>query len=151
MLERFARWLARRYVRPAFPNDFVASYKDPVDEVFENTDPEVIRTFSDVVSDIRISKSSTEGPPYDLAFLLLTIHEDLSEDEEEAIVYVQDRIESALVESPRVNSAQCYFRSIYETSLAEYFNSDPIYLEHLTFEGEEGDEQQRGAGPTPLT
>jgi len=150
MLERFARWLARRYVRPAFPNDFVVAYKDRVNEVFESTDPEVISDFSSVVSDIRISKSSTEGPPYDLVFLLLAIREDLSEKEEDAIDYVQDRIESALLESPVVNSAQCYFRSIYETSVAEYFNSDPIYLDHLTSEGEKGDEQPRGAGPTPL-
>lgn len=152
MLERFARWLARRYVRPAFPNDFVAVYKDRVKEVFDSTDPEVISAFSSVVSDIRISKSSTEGPPYDLVFLLLTIREEeeLSEEEADAIVYFQDRIESTLVESSEVNSAQCYFRSIYETTVAEYFNSDPIYLEHLTFDGEEGDEQPRGAGPTPL-
>jgi hypothetical protein len=145
-LERFARWLARRYIRPAFPDEFVEAYQDPVDAVFEGAPAEVVGRFSSVVNEIRISKSSVQGPPYDLEFLLLTTREDLSEQEAEAVALVQDGMEAALTASPLVASVGFSFRTLYETSIAEYFASDPIYLEHLTYEGEE---QPSGAEPPP--
>lgn len=145
-LERFARWLARRYIRPAFPDEFVEAYQDPVDGVFEETPTKVLEQFSHVVSEIRVSKSSTQGPPYNLDFLLLTADEDLSEEEAEAIALVQDGMESALSASPLVDSVRFSFRTLHETSIAEYFASDPIYLEQLTYQGEG---QPKGAEPPP--
>lgn len=145
-LERFARWLARRYIRPAFPDEFVEAYKGPVDRVFEETPTKVLERFSRVVSEIRVSKSSTQGPPYNLEFLLLTTGEDLSEEEAEAVALVQEGMETALFASPLIGSVRFDFRTMYETSIAEYFASDPIYLEHLTYGGEE---QPRGTEPPP--
>jgi len=145
-LERFARWLARRYIRPAFPDEFVEAYQRPVDGVFEETPTEVLERFSRVVSEIRVSKSSMQGPPYNLEFLLLTAGEGLSEEEAEAIAFVQEGLETALSESPLVESMQFSFQTLYETSIAEYFASDPIYLEHLTYRGENHPE---GAEPPP--
>lgn len=145
-LERFARWLARRYIRPAFPDEFVEAYQGPVNGVFEETPTEVMECFSQVVSEIRVSKSSTQGPPYDLEFLLLTAGEDLYEEEAEAIALVQEGMETALSASSLVDSVRFHFRTLYETSIAEYFASDPIYLEHLTYAGEE---QPRGAKSPP--
>ncbi len=145
-LERFARWLARRYIRPAFPDEFVEAYQAPVNGVFSKTPTEVLEHFSSVVSEIRVSKSSAQGPPYDLEFLVLTTSEDLSEGEAEAVALVQEGMETALSASPLVNSVRFDFRTLYETSIAEYFASDPIYLEYLTYEGEE---QPTGAAPPP--
>lgn len=145
-LERFARWLARRYIRPAFPDEFVEVFQAPVDGVFEDATAEVLANFSGVVNEIRISKSSVQGPPYDLDFLLLTVREELSEQEVEAIALVQDGMEMALSSAPSVSSVGFTLQTLYETSIAEYFASDPIYLEHLTYEGEE---QSKGADPPP--
>jgi len=145
-LERFARWLARRYIRPAFPDEFVEAYQGPVDGAFEKIPTEVLEHFSRVVTEIRVSKSSAQGPPYGLEFLVLTVSENLSEEEAEAVDLVQDGMEAALSASPLVDSAQFSFRIPEETSIAEYFASDPIYLEHLTYQGEE---QLRGAEPPP--
>ncbi len=145
-LERFARWLARRYIRPAFPDEFVEAYQGPVDGVFEDTPTEVLGSFSGVVNEIRISKSSTQAPPYNLEFLLLTSSEDLSEQEARTVTLVQERMEAALSASPLVGSVGFSFQTIYETSIAEYFASDPIYLENLTYGGEDG---PRGAAPPP--
>ena len=145
-LERFARWLARRYIRPAFPDEFVEAYQEPVNGVFEETPEEMLEHFSRVVSEIRVSKSSVQGPPYNLEFLVLTAGENLSEQEAEALALVQDGMEAALSASPLVEGVGFSFRTLYETSIAEYFASDPIYLEHLTYGGEE---RPTGAEPPP--
>ena len=117
-----------------------------VDSVFKGAPAEVIGRFSSVVNEIRISKSSVQGPPYNIEFLLLTTRENLSDQEAEAVTLVQEDMEAALSASPLVDSVRFSFRILHETSMAEYFASDPIYLEHLT---NEDDELPRGAEPPP--
>lgn len=146
VLERFARWLARRYIRPAFPDKFVEVYQGPVDGVLDKVPTKILEHFSHVISEIRVSKSSVQGPPYNIEFLLLTGGEKLSKEEVEAVVLIQDSMEAALYASPLVDNVRFSLQTLYETSIAEYFASDPIYLEYLTYQG---GEDPAGAVPSP--
>ncbi len=145
-LERFARWLARRYIRPAYPNEFVEVFQEPFDQVFENASETTVEDFSRVVREVRISKSSTQGPPYNIDFVLLTLREDLLEQELDALVSMQERITEALGQLSQIGSVEFSIRTLYEISAAEFFATDPVYLEYLTHEGTASAE---GAQPPP--
>jgi hypothetical protein len=147
-LERFARWLARRYIRPAYPNEFVEVVQNPLNEIFGNAPENIVGDFSRVVREVRISKSSVQGPPYNIVFVLLTLREDVTEQELKAIDSIQDDIYHALSPIQQVDDVNFALRTLDEMSAAEYFATDPVYLEHLTYEGEE---HARGAEPPPQT
>jgi hypothetical protein len=145
-LERFARWLARRYIRPAYPNEFVEIFQSPFDEVFENAPDNVVTDFTRVVREIRISKSSIQGPPYSIDFVLLTLREDVTEQEADAIGFVQESLSNTFDPLPQIDSVAFNTRTLEEMSAAEYFATDPVYQENLTYEGESPTE---GAKPPP--
>jgi hypothetical protein len=147
-LERFARWLARRYIRPAYPNEFVEVFQDPFNEVFDNAPEDIANDFSRVVREVRLSKSSIQGPPYNIDFVLLTLREDITEQELDAIEYMQETIYDALSTLPEIDDVAFSVRTLDEMSAAEYFATDPVYLEYLTREGEG---YIRGAEPPPQT
>lgn len=134
-LTRFARWLARRYTRPAFPDEFVEVFQAPINGVFETGESEKLADFSRAVSEIRISKTSLLGPPYSIDFLFITVQEEISESEGEAITYVQEAINAALTSLEHVESVEFNLRTLDETSMSEFFSTEPIYLEYLTYSG----------------
>jgi len=147
-LERFSRWLARRYIRPAYPDEFVEVFQNPFDGVFQSAPENVVGDFSRVVREVRISKSSVQGPPYSIDFVFLTLREDVTEQEANAISSIQESLSNALGPLPQIDRIEFSMRTLEEMSVAEYFATDSVYQENLTYEGEGPTED---AKPPPQT
>jgi hypothetical protein len=84
-LDRFARWLARRYIRPALTKVFDEAVQDPIRDSLEKAPEDIVAHFSRAVHEMRISKSSTQGPPFDVSIALLIIRGEITEQEDDAI------------------------------------------------------------------
>lgn len=145
-LDRFARWLARRYIRPAYPQVFVEAVHDPIRETVEDVPEGIIANFSTIVHEVRISKSSIQGPPFDVGVTLLTLRDEITEEQANAIDHVTGEIQARLEPDHRITGIELRTRTPDEMSVSEYFATHPIYLENYT---DEGDEYTRGAEPLP--
>jgi len=147
-LGRFVRWLGRRYNRPALPDALVELLQRPVEAALEQIDqeqPDVGTAFSEAVSEIRINMPEREEPPFTLQMLFLVPGRSLSERQLEAIAIGAERIRAS-VDSLQVRlDPEPRILSDEELSVAEYFATRPLFLEYLTYRGDE----VAGEPPTP--
>lgn len=146
-LDRFARWLARRYIRPAYPQVFVEAVQDPIRETLGNAPNGIVAHFSNIVHEMRISKSSIQGPPFNVSVTMLTLRNQITEEEANAIDHITQEIQTLLESDPRIIGAEFPTRTPDEMSVAEFVSTHPIYLEH--YSDDEGDEYMGGAEPLP--
>lgn len=136
--KRFVRWLARRYDRPALPDILVAELQKPITDALRKMDkrsPDVGAAFNRAVHDLRALLPRREEPPFEIELLLLVRPDQLSRDEADAIDIALANISSAVDSdniqlSSRVASAE-------DISLSYYQETTPLFLEHLTYRGEE--------------
>lgn len=141
-LDRFVRWLARRYDRPAVPDRIVEAFQRPVEEVLARIDQDqggIGASFSSAVEEVRVSVPASEDPPFDLHLVLIVRPEGLTEAEADAIEIVKEAIQAGL--DPKLVNLDPDIRILTEEeiSLAEYRATRPLYLEYLTYRGEEAD------------
>lgn len=139
-LERFVRWLARRYDRPAIPDPMYDAFQRPIEDVLENletSNPELGRAFSSAIHEIRVNLPEHETPPFDLELMYLIKKDGLTEEEVEAIFALTDAIHQTLdtqlvhlAPDPRIVTLE-------EISMAEYYATRPLFLEYLTYRGTE--------------
>lgn len=147
-LDRFARWLARRYIRPAYSDDFNENVQDPIREVLEESSEDIVAHFSNVVHEMRVSNSSTQGPPFDVSLTLLILRDNVTEDEADAIDHITREIETRYRSDPQIKSSEFPMRTLDGMSAAEYLSTHPVYLDYYTCGG---DEYTGGAEPLPQT
>lgn len=146
--ERFVIWLARRYDRPAIPDAMHEVFHRPLVEVFEALDvtsPQIAAAFSRAIREVRVNLPESETPPFDLQLVFLLRLESLTEEEANSLSAVMEAIHSkmdshyvVLAPNPRVVTTE-------EISMAEYFATRPLFLEYLTYKGDE----VHGAPPFP--
>jgi hypothetical protein len=139
-LERFIRWLARRYDRPTIPDRLVEAFQNPVEAALTRLDkaqPHVGAAFSRAVHEVRINLPSSENPPFDLQLVLLVKREGLSEEEADAMAIASEAIQASL--DPKIVRLDPEARILTEEemSLAEYFATRPLFLEYHTYKGDE--------------
>jgi hypothetical protein len=136
-LDRFARWLARRYTRPALSEEFNETVQDPIREALENVPESIAAHFSKIVHEIRIGKHSTQGPPFDVTVTLLIVNDEATTEEADAIEHITQEIQQQYESDSRIVSSDFPVRTPDEMPVSEYFATYPLYLEYYTYEGEE--------------
>lgn len=138
-LGRFVQWLARRFDRPAIPNNLVQAFQRPVEDALRLLDeqqPSLGVAFSRVVHEIRVNMPASNVAPFTLQPIFLVRSSELGEDELRAIDTVADTLWSN-VDPDVVHLSEHRILSAEELSLAEYQASRPLYLEYLSYEGDE--------------
>lgn len=93
--------------------------------------------FSRAVHEIRVNLPATEEPPFDLQLILLVRGDSLTAEEADAIdaavAVMRAGVDPTLIHlDPEVR-----ILSDEQMSVAEYFASRPLFLEYLTFSGDE--------------
>ncbi len=139
-LERFIRWLARRYDRPAIPDSIVEAFQRPVENVLARLNqerPDVGAIFTRAVHEVRISLPTTDDPPFGLQLVLLVRSGGLSEEETGAINIFKEVVQNSL--NPRIIhlDPEVYALTEEEISMADYYATRPLFLEYHTYRGEE--------------
>lgn len=139
-LQRFARWLARRYARPAVPDDITEALIEPFSMAISDlhTDnPGIAALFSEVVYDIRLWIRKSPGlPHWQIRVALLSDAIGISEAQHEA---VEQTVLAALgaVKGDLVSIEGWYLATNEVFSLADYFATTPVFFEYLTYQGDE--------------
>lgn len=147
-LDRFVRWLARRYDRPALPDVLVDVFQRRVEAAlrqFDDDQPAVSAAFSAAVHEMRVNLPAHETPPFDLQFILLVRRDGLTELEADAIQAAIDAIRQGLDPGGVHLDPEVRIVTDEEISLAEYLATRPLFLEYLTYRGDEIE----GSEPTP--
>lgn len=150
-LRRFVRWLGRRYDRPALPDPLVNLLQRPLSdtlELVERDQPETMALFSDAIHEVRITEPTTEQPPFRVNVYFMMRRDDagITQPQAQAIDYVADAILGAVdVSAVRIEEVAVRFEA--EMSAAEYFRTRPLFLEYLTYSGDE----VTGAEPPPAS
>lgn len=137
---RFVRWLARRFDRPALPDKMVEAFQIPVENILKQIDeesPTIGMAFSQAVYELRVNMPENEEPPYTLSLLMMCKQDELSIEEADAISYVFDIIHSNLDTSIIHLDPEKRFLTDEEISLKEHRATRPLFLEHYTYKGEE--------------
>lgn len=135
----FARWLARRFDRPAVP--------DPVVQLFSGPTNDLIRKFfkgraidaglfSGAVREIRVNLPASVDPPFELHLIFL-LNDRVSGDQLDILEAVRDEILGLFkADDPQIQlDREIRFLSEEEMTVAEYFASVPLWFEDLTYRG----------------
>lgn len=138
--ERFVRWLARRYDRPAIPDAMVEVFQHPIEEALvalDRASPAVGAAFSRAIHEVRVNLPEHEQPPFGLQLVFLIKHEVLTEEETDSLFTAFDAIQAALDPARVTLDPDLRIVNTEEISMAEYFATRPLFLEYLTYKGEE--------------
>lgn len=146
-LQHFVRWLARRYDRPALPDDIVAAFQNPLQSALRRlseTYPDIRAAFSRAVHEVRLKLPPSDTPPYSLQLILLLKSDGLTVEEADAIDTVMRVVRTQFDEGHVILPPE-HRATAEELTLAAYQATVPVFLEHLTYAGDEVD----GAEPLP--
>ncbi|HUY75842.1 MAG TPA: hypothetical protein VMV29_03670, partial [Ktedonobacterales bacterium] len=145
--ERFVRWLARRYDRPALPKSLVDNFQTPIERALEQLDqsaPEVSLAFSRAVHELRVNVPRHEQPPFEVQLTFLIKHDNLTNAELDALITVDSAIR-AVIDTSVISLGEPVIVTLEEIPAADYFASRPLFLEYHTYNGDE----VQGAKPYP--
>lgn len=140
-LDRFRRWLAHRFDRPAIPDEIVESFVDPANKALKTLSerrPGVMSAFSLAIEQIRIRLPSSVSPPHEVNLLLLSLVPlmEMPRASADDIVTVMDEVGKAM--DPGLAFIGDYvIRGPAELSLEEYRATRPIFLDQYSFRGDE--------------
>ena len=138
--ERFVRWLARRYDRPAIPDALYDTLQRPIDAALSAIDsatPQVGAAFSRAVHEIRINMPESETPPFDLQMIFLITLDGVTNEEADALFAVWDAIQKQIDPYMVTLDPDLRILTAEDISLAEYLATRPLFLEYFTYKGEE--------------
>ena len=147
-LDRFVRWLARRYDRFPLPDKLDEAFRKPVDHVLgalQTDEPELAAALSAACHEWRINRPTREEPPFAVHLSLLLDPMGLTAMAADAIDVVVERLQDALDPSMVTFDSTVRKLTAAQMSLAEFYATVPLFLEPLTFEGDE----IIGAAPLP--
>lgn len=138
-LDRFVRWLARRYDRPALPDALVDVFQNPIEDALRQLDmdqPEVVGAFNGIVREIRVSVPEREAPPFVVRVTLLLNDSRLTAEQDDAIEQVVAAMQRALDPMKVSIIGRPNRAAEADLSVAEYFATRPLFLEYLTYRGD---------------
>lgn len=138
--ERFVRWLARRYDRPAVPDQIVEALQQPLEATLARIDqehPQRGAAFSRAIQEIRVNLPATEEPPFDLQLVFILRGYGIDQDESDAISATIDEIRGSLDQDIVQLHDDIRLVTEEEISVAEYRATRPLFLEYLTYKGDE--------------
>jgi len=136
---RFRRWLARRYDRPAIPDEIVKVFQGPLNSQLnriEKKNKPILDAFSSVVSEMRIHLPPGEEPPFQIELLLVTERLEISASEAQAVDEVMEQIGRCFDRTQVIFKGHRLLHP-EEISVAEYFATRPLLHDYLTYLGEE--------------
>jgi len=133
--ERFARWIAHRFDRPAFHDDVVGAVIKPIldnlSQMQKDNDPELDAL--DIVKEVRLAKIVGK-PPFDVR-LLFIIPEDGLPESGVALARLVFRIRTWF--NPLAARLIAWdARHLYEITVGDYLDTQQIYLEQYTYQGQ---------------
>jgi hypothetical protein len=133
--ERFARWIAHRFDRPAFDDDVVGAVIKPLldnlSQMQKNGDPEL--NALENVKEVRLAKI-TGKPPFDVRLLFIIPEEGLP-DKGVALARLVFRIRTWF--NPLAARLAAWdARHLYEITVGDYLDTQQIYLEQYTYQGQ---------------
>lgn len=136
-LRRFVEWLGRRFDRPAIPDEIVEHFQRKVEATLRKVRKQPVgRAFTRAVRQVRIDLPEDENPPFDIEMVLLLKKLELSEEEATALDAVREGIRKEL-DANWIRLGKDRQVTAEEMSLAEYEKSRPLFLESLTYRGDE--------------
>ncbi len=138
-LGHFTRWLGKRYDRPAIPDELYEIFQRPVEALLNNLRteaPEIGSAFTRSVHELRVSMPTRQEPPFDVELTFLVCGDGVTIEESDAIDRVAEVIRNGLT-SREVDLREILIRTEDELSMQQYFNSRPLFLEGLTYEGDD--------------
>lgn len=138
----FARWLARRFDRPAVPDSIVECFQKPANDVmrrFFKRSATDARLFNEVVREIRVNLPSSVDPPYALHLTILLEGNGISADQLAVVEAVRDLVLERFGPSDPLVALDREIRllSDEEMTVAEYFASVPLWFDDLTYRGDQ--------------
>jgi hypothetical protein len=133
--EKFARWIAHRFDRPAFENDVVGAVIKPLldnlSKMQRDSDPDLDAL--DNVKEVRLAKIVGK-PPFDVR-LLFIIPEDGLPDNGVALARLIFRIRTWF--NPLAARLVAWdARHLYEITVGDYLDTQQIYLEQYAYQGQ---------------
>ena len=133
--ERFGRWIAHRFDRPAFHDDVVGAVIKPIldnlSQMQKDNDPELDAL--DNVKEVRLAKIVGK-PPFDVR-LLFIIPEDGLPESGVALARLVFRIRTWF--NPLAARLIAWdARHLYEITVGDYLDTQQIYLEQYTYQGQ---------------
>jgi hypothetical protein len=137
---RFVRWLAWRYDRPAFPDELVQALQAPIGNALAalyDEHPDVGTTFTRVVKEVRANLPHEETPPFDIALVFLVHSAGLTVEEADAIHRSFEAMKTAVDQDVVHLDPELRVVDEEQMSVAEYRATRPLFLEYLTYQGEE--------------
>jgi hypothetical protein len=132
--ERFARWIAHHFDRPAFHDDVVGAVIKPIldnlSQMQKDNDPDLDAL--DNVREVRLAKIVGK-PPFDVRLLFITPQEGLS-DNGVAIAHLVSRMRTWF--NPLAARLVAWDAlHLYEITVGDYLDTKQIYLEQHTYQG----------------
>ncbi len=133
--ESFARWIAHRFDRPAFDDDVVGAVIKPIldnlSQMQKDTDPDLDAL--DNVKEVRLARIVGK-PPFDVR-LLFIIPEDGLPDNGVALAHLVFRMRTWF--NPLAARLVAWdARHLYEITVGDYLDTQQIYLEQYTYQGQ---------------
>jgi hypothetical protein len=138
-LHRFVGWLARRYERPAIPDEMVLGFEVPAQHAIAALDddrPRLGEALNHAVAEVRVTLPENDDPPYQLELVFLLGGDELSQEGAEAIEATFEAIRSGvdpsivLLEGHRILTDE-------RMSVAEYRRTYRLFLDPMTYSGDE--------------
>ncbi len=145
---RFVRWLARRFDRFALPDALDDAFRKPLDRVlaaFQEEHSRKAEALSRACHEWCINQPAQDKPPFTVFLSLLLDPEGLSAEADDVIDDVLDQLRNALDASLVTLDAEVRKLTEAQMSLAEFYATVPLFLEPMTYEGDE----IIGASPLP--
>lgn len=134
MRARFARWIGRRFNRPALPDSVVQFVGSPIVSRIRDlraADDPSVEVLADVM-DIRMAQLQGD-PPYDVQLLFVTRGDHTTERVRLALARLVVDMRDWLTDNARIMAWDA--ASMYEVTAGDYLNTVPLYAEHLTYRG----------------
>jgi hypothetical protein len=133
--ERFARWIAHRFDRPAFHDNVVGAVIKPLldnlSQMQKDNDPDLDAL--DNVREARLAKIVGK-PPFDVRLLFIIPQEGLS-DNGVAIAHLVSRMRTWF--NPLAARLVAWDAlHLYEITVGDYLDTQQIYLEQYTYQGQ---------------
>ncbi len=136
---RFVRWLARRYDRPAIPDVLVNNLQSPIQNVLRQIDkrsPDTGDAFNHAVYEVRALLPRNEHPPFDVQLILLVTGDSLGQEEANAIDAFWDKV-LEVTDPSIIRLSPRRIVSPDKLSVRDYEESTALYLDYMTHRGED--------------
>lgn len=135
--QRFVRWLARRYDQFPLPDKLDDAFRKPLDHVLDTLQDQEAAALSGACHEWRINKVTHEEPPFTVHLSLLLDPTGLTALADDAIDMVIDRLRAVLDPTLVTFDQEVRKLTAAQMSLAESYATVPLFLEPMTYEGDE--------------